>query len=282
MRHRLTAFAIVLQLLVVCAGLAAAQDVSPTVDPPGFGTVTLTAGEAIRLMVVCFEHGTRETPPDPCRGELMFHDRLGNLLSERRYDIQPGETASLALAPNFGDAGGRVTIVPCLIPEPGGRAVPAVQVIDRRTRRVVRHLNPVAARMFATGETSPPEPDRDPPGFGPVTINIDQVIRLNVVCFQHSVGGIPPPCRGEVMFHDAAGGELVHRAYDLQPGEAAFIQFAVAAPISVSMLVDIVPCLLPAAGGPVAPDVEVFDRATGNVALLLGPAVARISELDQR
>jgi hypothetical protein len=101
-----------------------------------------------------------------------------------------------------------------------------------------------------------------------VTINTDQVIRLNVVCFQHSIGGVPPPCRGEAMFHDAAGRELIHRTYDLQPGEAAFIQFAVGTP-SVSMLVDIVPCLLPAAGGPVAPDVEVFDRATGNVALLL-------------
>jgi hypothetical protein len=281
MKRGFLASALIFNLALMAGGRTAwAQDVSP-IDPPGFGLVTITPGEVIRLNVACFAHSVGELPP-PCRGTLMFHDRLGNVLSEKTYDLQPGETDFLGLAPNFGDiASPRLGINPCVIPGPGGRAVPSVEVLDRRTRHVVRHLNPVAARMFATGEASPPDPERDPPGFGPVTINTDQVIRLNVVCFQHSIGGIPPPCRGEAMFHDAAGRELVHRAYDLQPGEAAFIQFAIA-PTAVSMLVDIVPCLLPAAGGPAAPDVEVFDRATGNVALLVGPAVARVSELDQR
>src|SRR5262245_45976462 len=192
MRHRLTACAFAFLLVAVSTGFAAAQDISPTVDPPGFGLITLAPGEVARLMVVCFEHGTREVPPDPCHGQLMFHDARGNLLSGKRYDLQPGETASLVLVPNPGDGGGRVFIVPCLVPAPGGREVPAVQVIDRRTRRVVRHLNPVAARMFATGEGTPPDPVRDPPGFAPVMLTTDQVIRLNVVCFEHGTGDLPP------------------------------------------------------------------------------------------
>ncbi len=48
------------------------------------------------------------------------------------------------------------------------------------------------------------------------------------------------------------------------------------------VLQDIVPCLLPESGGPVGSDVEVFDRTTGDVTLLVGPAVAHISQLDRR
>ena len=56
----------------------------------------------------------------------------------------------------------------------------------------------------------------DPPGFGPISVKGTQVVRLNVVCFDHTVGyDAPAPCRGEVMFHDAAGKELKRASYDL-------------------------------------------------------------------
>ena len=46
----------------------------------------------------------------------------------------------------------------------------------------------------------------DPPGFGIVTLKTGQTIGLNVVCFDHQVGFVPPgPCHGLLMFHDAAG-----------------------------------------------------------------------------
>jgi hypothetical protein len=136
--------------------------------------------------------------------------------------------------------------------------------------------------MFATGEATPPDPVRDPPGFAPVMLATDQVVRLNVVCFEHGLGDLPPdPCRGELMLHDGAGRELNRRVYDLRPGEAAFLQFAMPA-VAPGVFVDIVPCLLPESGGPAAGDVEVFDRATGDVALLVGPAVAHMSQLDRR
>lgn len=280
MRHRPTLFALMLTIATLAPGIAAAQDVAP-VDPPGFGIVTLVPGEAIKLNVVCFAHSIGELPPGPCRGQLMFHDRAGNLLSERRYDLQPGESAFLALAPGLSDfVTPRLGINPCVIPAPGGRAVPSVEVIDRRTRHVVRYANPVAARMFGTGDRGTPV--SDPPGFGLVTINTDQVIRLNVVCFEHAIGDFPPdPCHGDLMFHDATGRDLVDRSVDLRPGEAAFIQFVVPA-TAPGGLVGIDPCWVHLSGGPSAADVEVFDRATGEVSLLIGPAVARMSQLDGR
>ena len=46
-------------------------------------------------------------------------------------------------------------------------------------------------------------PQPDPPAFGIVSINPDQTIRLNVVCWEHDVDGVPPgPCHGEMMIHD--------------------------------------------------------------------------------
>jgi len=40
----------------------------------------------------------------------------------------------------------------------------------------------------------------DPPGLGKVTLKAGQKIRLNVTCFDHEIGKIPPdPCHGEVM-----------------------------------------------------------------------------------
>ena len=55
-------------------------------------------------------------------------------------------------------------------------------------------------------------PQPDPPGFGIVSINPDQTIRLNVVCWQHPVDGIPPgPCSGELIFHDMAGNDVARQ-----------------------------------------------------------------------
>lgn len=273
--------ALIVNAFMLAPGTAAAQNVPRTIDPPGFGVATLAPGEAIKLNVVCFPHPINEVPPDPCHGTLMFHDRAGNVLGERAYDLQPGESAFLVFAPSPSDfVTVRLAIIPCVIPEPGGRAIPSAEVIDRRTRHVVRYMNPVAARMFATGETTPPDPGRDPSGFGLVTIGTDQVIRLNVVCFEHGADGFPPdPCTGALMLHDAAGRDLLMRRVDLQPGETAFIQFGIPA-AAPGALVGIDPCWVHVSGGPAAADVEVFDRATGDLALFVGPAVARMTQLD--
>jgi hypothetical protein len=81
------------------------------------------------------------------------------------------------------------------------------------------------------------------------------------------------------MLHDAAGRDLLTRRVDLQPGETAFIQFAIPA-AAPGALVGIDPCWVHVSGGPAAADVEVFDRATGDLVLFAGPAVARMTQLD--
>jgi hypothetical protein len=272
--------ALIFNSVMLAPGPAAAQNVPRTIDPPGFGVATLAPSEVVKLNVVCFPHPINEFPPDPCHGTLMFHDRAGNVLGQRQYDLQPGESAFLVFAPSPSDfVALRVGIIPCVIPEPGGRAIPSAEVIDRRTRHVVRYMNPVAARMFGSDDGGSSGPS-DSPGFGLVTMGTDQVIRLNVVCFEHGNNGFPPdPCSGALMLHDAAGRDLLTRRVDLQPGETAFIQFALPA-AAPGGLVGIDPCWVHVSGGPAAPDVEVFDRATGDLALYVGPVVARVTQLD--
>lgn len=275
---------------VLAVGTGRAQDVSAP-DPPGFADVTLTPSQAVRLSVVCFDHQVGELPPDPCHGELMLHDAAGNVLKRGTYDLEPGESAFLRLvfAPS-GDGQPRLGIAPCVLPAPGGLAIPSVEVIDTHTGRVVHFANPAAARMseFNNGIADPGSivgfnPQPDPPGFGLVTIRTDQTIRLSVACYDHPIGAVPPdPCRGELMFHDARGLVVARGTYDLQPGQRGFLRFAPDASDVGGAVLGINPCILPAPGGRAVPSVEVIDRSMGRIALLVQPAVARMSQFQRR
>jgi hypothetical protein len=254
-------------------------------DPPGFSLVTLTPQQTVRLSVVCFDHPVGEVPPEACHGELMLHDAAGNVLRRANYDLPPGRAAFVQLTFPGGESP-RLGINPCVLPAPGGRAVPSVEVFDQAAGRVVRYANPVAARMSgfdngSGGDPGPGSPPPDSPAFGMVTVGDDQLIRFSVACFDHAIGGIPPgPCRGEVMFHDASGEVLREAHYDVEPGQAAFLTFA--PPAGGSPFLGINPCILPAPGGRAVPAIEVFDRATGEVTLLVEPAVARVSQFQRR
>jgi hypothetical protein len=212
----------------------------------------------------------------------MLHDATGNVLKRATYDLLPGRSTFLDLPFAGGNGNPRLGISPCILPAPGGRAVPSVQVFDQAVQRVVRFAHPAAARMSSfsngsPGEGAPPSVPPDPPGFGLVTIGADQRIRFSVSCFEHPIGGFPPgPCRGEVMFHDANGEVLRSADYDVAPGESAFLAFA--PPAGGNPFMTINPCILPAPGGRAVPAVEVFDRATGEVALHIEPAVPSMSQ----
>lgn len=177
--------------------------------------------------------------------------------------------------------------MPCVIPAPGGRAIPSVEVFDREAGRVVVFAHPAAARTsdFNSGRTAPGDdvafdPQPDPPGFGAVTLRSDQTMRLNVACFDHEVNGEPPSaCQGAIMVHDAAGNVLRRGTYDLTPGQTRSFEFV--PPATRASLVSIIPCVIPAPGGRAIPNVEVTDGA-GNIALLIGPAVARMSQFQQQ
>src|SRR5258708_8516071 len=79
---------------------------NPQPDPAGFGLVHILPGFGIRINGVCFEHPVgNQLPPGPCRGELMFHDAMGNVVKRAPYDLKPGETTSLewVTAPSTND-----------------------------------------------------------------------------------------------------------------------------------------------------------------------------------
>ncbi len=272
----------VILLLAVAAAPARAQS-----DPPGFAPLTLKSTQVISLNVNCFDHPVGDVPPSPCRGELMFHDAAGRVLKEGTYDLQPGESMSFRLAvPATSPAGEvirRITIIPCIFPGEG-RAIPSVEVFDREAARVILFANPAAARMSAFsagpdlrdgGDEVAFDPQPDPPVFGMTTLRGDQVMRMNVTCFNHDVVGYPPnPCVGTVMFHDAAGNVIQRGVYDLLPGQTR--SFNVVPPTSRLGLVGIVPCVIPEPGGRAVPSVEVTDGA-GGVGLLINPAASRAS-----
>jgi hypothetical protein len=135
---------------VAVAGLspAAVRAFNPQPDPPGFGLVTLVAGQAIRVNVVCSEHGVRNHPPDPCHGDLMIHDMAGNVLATERVALRPGQAASLAFEiPR--DIAGPVGIDPCWAPNAlnQGHAIPSAEVFDPETGRTSLFLNPAVARL---------------------------------------------------------------------------------------------------------------------------------------
>lgn len=141
-----------------------------------------------------------------------------------------------------------------------------------------------AAVMLGTmaGPATAFNPQPDPPAFGIVSINPDQTIRLNVVCWEHPVGGIPPgPCHGEIMFHDITGNIVARQLIRLAPGQAAFLDFTFGARTSPSDLVGIDPCWIPdPTSGRALPTAEVFDTLSGRIALHVNPVTPRISFIE--
>jgi len=125
-------------------------------------------------------------------------------------------------------------------------------------------------------------PQPDPPAFGIVSINPDQTIRLNVVCWEHDVAGIPPgPCHGELMLHDMAGNILARQTVSLAPGQAAFLDFTYGVRASPADVVGIDPCWIPApTSGHALPTAEVFDTLSGRTALHVNPVTPRISFIE--
>ncbi len=282
-------------VLVAVAGLVASPVSGQTVDPPGFGPVSLESGQVIRMNVFCFEHAVGRSAPSACRGNVMFHDAAGREIVRSAYVLQPGESAHIDLpyrqARGAGVSGGRVLIIPCILPDPGGRAVPSAEVLDRQEGRLVsvRFVNPMAARMsaFNNSLTDPGslvgfDPQPDPPGFGAVTLAAGETARFNVFCFEHPVNGYPAePCAGEVMFHDENGRVLQSGRYDLQPGDSTSLEFRSRRGRAGTFAGGIVPCVLPDPGGRVVPDVEIA-AGDGSVRLVIGPAVARMSALEEQ
>jgi hypothetical protein len=123
---------------------------NPQPDPPGFGLVSLIAGQGIRINVVCSEHGVGRFPPGPCMGSLMFHDMAGNTLASQDVRLTPGQAASLPLVLDRG-TGSPVGIDPCWVPGPDnfGHAIPSAEVFSLETGGTLLFLNPAAARLSA-------------------------------------------------------------------------------------------------------------------------------------
>jgi len=136
-----------------------------------------------------------------------------------------------------------------------------------------------AALGAMSGTATAFNPQPEPPGFGIVSINPDQTIRFNVVCWEHVVDGVPPgPCQGEMMFHDMTGNIVARQSVRLAPGEATFLDFTFGERTSLGNLVGINPCWIPdPTSGRALPTAEVFDTMSGRVALHVNPLTPRIS-----
>lgn len=265
-----------------------------SVDPPAFGVVPVVAGQTIRASIVCYLHPIGRIPPGPCRGVIMLHDVAGNVVKQGTYDLQPGQVGgvSFTFAPVATTGAVTILINPCWLPAPGGRGIPSVEVVDA-TGRVVQFVNPVAARLTDLSDGSSLSdpgslvgfnPIPEPPGFGFISFSRDQTVRMHVSCPAHAVGleTIPPPCRGVVMFHDAAGNMVEGATVALKPGETASIPLTRSPPPDPDFRGDngINPCWIPAPGGHAIPIVEVVG-VDGQTAHLINPAVASVSDLDQ-
>lgn len=122
---------------------------NPQPDPPGFGLVPVRSSQVMRVRVGCFAHPIDGIPPDPCRGAIMFHDALGNVVGRGTYALQPGEVGGLTFQPPGSTNALGLAINPCILPQPGGRAVPAVQIVDGETGDVLFQIAPAVPRMSA-------------------------------------------------------------------------------------------------------------------------------------
>lgn len=144
----------------------------------------------------------------------------------------------------------------------------------------------VAAAVLASVATGTTlrafDPQPDPPAFGVVSITPDQTIRLNAVCSEHGVGGVPPaPCRAGLMLHDAAGNVLASQVVRLNPGQATFIDYRIGIRTAPFERVGIVPCVIPdPERGRMLATAEVFDNTSGQTAFLVNPVTPRLSFVE--
>ena len=106
------------------------------------------------MNVVCYEHPLGEHPPDPCRGELMFHDAAGQVVARRLVALQPGHSAHLdfsnpvTIVGDVAPGTNRMIINPCVLPAPdSGRMLPSVEIIDAATGRTTQFINNAAPRV---------------------------------------------------------------------------------------------------------------------------------------
>ena len=120
---------------------------NPQPDPPGFGAVTVSSDQVVRMDVACFAHSVNGFPPDPCKGSVMFHDAAGTALTNEKYSLMPGETAMFEFAPMGGEARSHVTVIPCVAPAPGGRVVPIVSLANAMTGKTSLLIPPAAPAM---------------------------------------------------------------------------------------------------------------------------------------
>jgi hypothetical protein len=125
-------------------------------------------------------------------------------------------------------------------------------------------------------------PIPEPPAFGVVSVNPDQTIRLNLVCWEHEAAGqAPTPCKGELMFHDMAGNIVARQIVWLRPGGATVLDYSLGPRTSPATLVGIDPCWIPdPTSGRALPTVEVFDSASGRVARHVNPLTPRITFIE--
>jgi hypothetical protein len=281
-----------LQVLLAFTANVDAQVRVSRIDPPGFGIVPLKSGQTIKLHVSCFDHQVGHLPPDPCRGTALLNDATGQTLVAQSFELTSGQSRSLQFTfTPIGDVNPGVDAIalagidPLWIPAAGGISIPFVEVFDQAGNPLLFE-NPAAARMteFNNGFTNPGtiagfNPQPDPPGFGLVTLTPAMFMRTNVACFGRPVNGIPPdPCRGTVMFHNAAGDVLKQADYDLKPGTVASFPFSIN---DRRENVEIIPCVLPQPGGRAVPNVELVNALTGDTMFLVNPAAARMSQFQQ-
>jgi len=119
----------------------------PQPDPPGFGMATLRSDQRMRLNVECFPHAANGAAPAPCSGDVMFHDAAGNIIRRGTYTLDPGQARSFKVSPQLISGAATFSgIVPCVVPNPGGRAVPNVEVTDGNGN-VALSITPAVARM---------------------------------------------------------------------------------------------------------------------------------------
>jgi hypothetical protein len=82
------------------------------------------------------------------------------------------------------------------------------------------------------------------------------------------------------MFHDITGNIVASQTVKLAPGQAASLDFTFGR-ASVGPLVGIDPCWIPdPTSGRALPTAEVFDTASGRVALHVNPMTPRVSLIE--
>jgi hypothetical protein len=119
----------------------------PQPDPPAFGVISARPGETIQLHAVCSEHGAAGIAPRACAAQMMIHDTTGEIVAKQDIRLRVGEAATLEYTVDPSRAGGRVGIVPCIIPTPlSGRLLPTAQLLSE-TGETILALNPVAPRL---------------------------------------------------------------------------------------------------------------------------------------